>query len=124
MSTERLLPTTFCSYKHYGGLNSALSAVPGWAEIAETQTSARGTASLTAAVPPAEIQMLVLAGRMGEAIELTQRLYPGLLEKQQSLLFMLRVRQFIEMVNGTDSEVSVRGRGGWGGGGGGGGGSG
>ncbi|KAF0311162.1 Ran-binding protein 9 [Amphibalanus amphitrite] len=53
-----------------------------------------------------KIQMLVLAGRMGEAIELTQRLYPGLLEKQQSLLFMLRVRQFIEMVNGTDSEVS------------------
>ena len=50
--------------------------------------------------------MLVLAGRMGEAIELTQRLYPGLLEKQQNLLFLLRVRQFIEMVNGTDSEVS------------------
>ena len=55
---------------------------------------------------PAEIQLLVLAGRMGEAIELTQRLYPGLLEKQQNLLFLLRVRQFIEMVNGTDSEVN------------------
>ncbi|XP_037085416.1 ran-binding protein 9-like [Pollicipes pollicipes] len=53
-----------------------------------------------------KIQRLVLAGRMGEAIELTQRLYPGLLEKQQSLLFLLRVRQFIEMVNGSDSEVS------------------
>jgi len=53
-----------------------------------------------------KIQMLVLAGRMGEAIELTQRLYPGLLEKQQNLLFLLRVRQFIEMVNGTDSEVA------------------
>lgn len=52
-----------------------------------------------------KIQQLVLDGRMGEAIEITQRLYPGLLEKQQNLLFLLRVRQFIEMINGTDSEV-------------------
>ena len=51
------------------------------------------------------IQKLVLAGRMGEAIETTQKLYPGLLERNANLLFMLKCRQFIEMVNGTDSEV-------------------
>ncbi len=42
---------------------------------------------------------------MGEAIETTQKLYPGLLERNANLLFMLKCRQFIEMVNGTDSEV-------------------
>ncbi|PVD20735.1 hypothetical protein C0Q70_18896 [Pomacea canaliculata] len=51
------------------------------------------------------IQKLVLAGRMGEAIETTQQLYPGLLERNPNLLFMLKCRQFVEMVNGTDSEV-------------------
>lgn len=52
-----------------------------------------------------EILKLVLAGRMGEAIEMTGRLYPGLLERNQNLLFLLKCRQFVEMVNGTDSEV-------------------
>ncbi|XP_067003264.1 ran-binding protein 9 isoform X2 [Anabrus simplex] len=51
------------------------------------------------------ILKLVLAGRMGEAIETTSNLYPGLLERDQNLLFMLKCRQFVEMVNGTDSEV-------------------
>uniref|UniRef100_A0A8C8H779 Ran-binding protein 10 n=1 Tax=Oncorhynchus tshawytscha TaxID=74940 RepID=A0A8C8H779_ONCTS len=51
------------------------------------------------------IQKLVLAGRVGEAIEATQQLYPGLLEHNSNLLFMLKCRQFVEMVNGTDSEV-------------------
>ncbi|XP_065516996.1 ran-binding protein 10-like [Lathamus discolor] len=51
------------------------------------------------------IQKLVLAGRMGEAIEATQQLYPGLLEHSPNLLFMLKCRQFVEMVIGTDSEV-------------------
>ena len=54
------------------------------------------------------IQKLVLAGRMGEAIKTTQELYPGLLERNANLLFMLKCRQFIEMVNGTDSEVRPR----------------
>lgn len=53
----------------------------------------------------AGIQKLVLAGRMGEAIDTTQQLYPGLLERNRNLLFMLKCRQFVEMVNGTDSEV-------------------
>uniref|UniRef100_A0AAQ4RXI1 RAN binding protein 10 n=1 Tax=Gasterosteus aculeatus aculeatus TaxID=481459 RepID=A0AAQ4RXI1_GASAC len=51
------------------------------------------------------IQKLVLAGRVGEAIEATQQLYPTLLEHNPNLLFMLKCRQFVEMVNGTDSEV-------------------
>uniref|UniRef100_K7FK66 RAN binding protein 10 n=1 Tax=Pelodiscus sinensis TaxID=13735 RepID=K7FK66_PELSI len=51
------------------------------------------------------IQKLVLAGRVGEAIEATQQLYPGLLEHNPNLLFLLMCRQFVEMVNGTDSEV-------------------
>lgn len=53
----------------------------------------------------AGIQKLVLAGRMGEAIETTQKLYPGLLEGNPNLLFLLRCRQFVEMVNGTDGEA-------------------
>jgi len=51
------------------------------------------------------IQRLVLSGRMREAIEITQSLYPGLLESRPNLLFLLKVRQFIEMVDGSDSEV-------------------
>ncbi|KAH9502660.1 Ran-binding protein 9 [Bulinus truncatus] len=51
------------------------------------------------------IQKLVLEGRMGEAIETTQLLYPNLLDAKPDLLFMLKCRQFVEMVNGTDSEV-------------------
>lgn len=51
------------------------------------------------------IQRLVLDGRMGEAIDKTQQLYPTLLDQNRNLLFMLKCRQFIEMVNGTDSEV-------------------
>uniref|UniRef100_A0A8B9FEP9 Ran-binding protein 10 n=1 Tax=Amazona collaria TaxID=241587 RepID=A0A8B9FEP9_9PSIT len=51
------------------------------------------------------IQKLVLAGRVGEAIEATQQLCPGLLEHNPNLLFMLKCRQFVEMVIGTDGEV-------------------
>ncbi|KAK9891108.1 hypothetical protein WA026_013427 [Henosepilachna vigintioctopunctata] len=54
------------------------------------------------------ILKLVLAGRMGEAIERTFRLYPGLLENNQNLLFMLKCRQFVEMVNGSDVDVCTR----------------
>ncbi|XP_017893153.1 ran-binding protein 9 [Ceratina calcarata] len=53
-----------------------------------------------------KILKLVLAGRMGEAIELTSRLYPGLLERDPNLLFALKCRQFVEMVNGSDSEIT------------------
>lgn len=50
----------------------------------------------------AEIQKLVLAGRMGEAIEYTRTCYPGLLESNAQLLFMLKCRQFVELVGGCD----------------------
>lgn len=53
-----------------------------------------------------EILKLVSTGRMGEAIEMTNKLYPGLLESNRNLLFKLKCRQFVEMVNGTDSEVA------------------
>lgn len=52
-----------------------------------------------------EILKLVMSGRMGNAIEQTIRTYPGLLENNQNLLFMLKCRQFVEMVNGSDLEV-------------------
>ena len=37
------------------------------------------------------IQKLVLAGKMGEAIQLTDRLYPGFLQSHPALHFMLKV---------------------------------
>ena len=51
------------------------------------------------------LQKLVLAGRISEAIDATQSLYPGLLDRNLDLLFKLKCRQFIEMVTGCDSEV-------------------
>lgn len=55
----------------------------------------------------AEILKLVMSGRMGSAIEQTLRWYPGVLETNQNLMFMLKCRQFIEMVNGCDFDVSI-----------------
>lgn len=43
---------------------------------------------------------------MSQAIENTLRAYPGLLENNKNLLFALKCRQFIEMINGADIEVS------------------
>lgn len=48
---------------------------------------------------------------MGQAIDQTIRFYPGLLESNQNLLFMLKCRQFVEMVNGCDFDVSLSFRG-------------
>ncbi|XP_039953804.1 ran-binding proteins 9/10 homolog isoform X3 [Bactrocera neohumeralis] len=53
-----------------------------------------------------KILKLVLSGKMGHAIEHTLRSYPGLLENNKSLWFMLKCRQFIEMVNGSDIETT------------------
>ena len=36
---------------------------------------------------------------------MTMTLYPGLLERNPNLLFLLKCRQFVEMVSGADSEV-------------------
>lgn len=54
-----------------------------------------------------EILKLVQMGRIGQAIEQTTRAYPGLLESNQNLMFMLKCRQFVEMVNGSDLDVSL-----------------
>ena len=51
------------------------------------------------------LHKLILNGRISEAIETTQSLYPGLLDRNLELLFKLKCRQFIEMVTGCDSEV-------------------
>ncbi|XP_074115292.1 ran-binding protein M isoform X2 [Cotesia typhae] len=56
--------------------------------------------------PDHGILKLVLAGRMGEAIKLTTELYPTLLDRDPNLMFALKCRQFVEMVNGSDSEVN------------------
>jgi len=56
---------------------------------------------------PLEILKLVQLGRIGQAISETSRAYPGLLESNQNLLFMLKCRQFVEMVNGSDLDVIV-----------------
>jgi len=49
------------------------------------------------------IQKLVLNGNLGEAIDLTYQLFPGILERNSSLLFALKVRQFIEMINSSNT---------------------
>ena len=51
------------------------------------------------------IQNLILQGRTTDAIEKTKELFPNLLNNS-NLLFVLKVRQFIEMINGTESEIS------------------
>lgn len=54
-----------------------------------------------------EIIKLIQTGKMSQAIENTVRAYPGLLENNKNLLFALKCRQFIEMINGADIEVSL-----------------
>ena len=39
-----------------------------------------------------------------EAIKLTHDLFPGILEKNPTLLFALKIRQFIEMINDTNKK--------------------
>lgn len=53
-----------------------------------------------------EILRLIMSGKMSQAIEHTLRSYPGLLENNKNLWFMLKCRQFIEMINGSDIEVN------------------
>jgi hypothetical protein len=52
-----------------------------------------------------EIQQHVLNGEIGEAIQCTYKLFPGILEKNPNLLFSLKTRQFIEMINDLDKEA-------------------
>lgn len=50
------------------------------------------------------IQKLVLNGKISEAIRLTNRLCPNLLQNEPSLLFALKCRQFIELIGGAENE--------------------
>ena len=54
-----------------------------------------------------EIQRSVLNGNLEEAIELTYQLFPGILERNKNLLFALKVRQFIEMINNATNTDSM-----------------
>uniref|UniRef100_A0A1A9VGL5 Ran-binding proteins 9/10 homolog n=1 Tax=Glossina austeni TaxID=7395 RepID=A0A1A9VGL5_GLOAU len=51
-----------------------------------------------------KILKLIMSGKMGQAIDHTLHSYPGLLETNKNLWFMLKCRQFIEMINGSDVE--------------------
>lgn len=51
------------------------------------------------------IQKLVLAGRVGEAIQVTQQLYPGLLEHNPNLLFLLKLVNIIFKTSITNAVV-------------------
>lgn len=51
-----------------------------------------------------KIQQLVLAGKIGEAIDLTNKYYPTVLKENPNLLFALKCRQFVEMINGYDGQ--------------------
>ena len=51
------------------------------------------------------IQQLILDGRTTDAIEKTKELFPSLLN-DKNLFFALKVRQLIEMINGTESETN------------------
>ena len=53
------------------------------------------------------IQKLVLNGNLGEAIDLTYQLFPGILERNSNLLFALKVRQFIEMINSSNNNAKL-----------------
>jgi hypothetical protein len=50
-----------------------------------------------------KIQRSVLNGDLEEAINLTYQLFPGILERNKNLLFALKVRQFIEMINNAQT---------------------
>ncbi|XP_050521165.1 ran-binding protein 9 isoform X1 [Daktulosphaira vitifoliae] len=76
------------------------------AEAFISQTDQSFEEEITSIKNRQKILKLVSTGRMGEAIEMTNKLYPGLLESNRNLLFKLKCRQFVEMVNGTDSEVA------------------
>lgn len=47
------------------------------------------------------IQQLVLSGKIEDAINLTNRLYPDVLKDNPDLLFALKCRQFVEMISET-----------------------
>jgi hypothetical protein len=62
-----------------------------------------------------KIQGLVLSGHLSEAITLTHKLFPNILERNPNLLFALKIREFIEMISsvnrvGRSKDTSVETR--------------
>ncbi|KAL6447076.1 hypothetical protein ACFW04_001433 [Cataglyphis niger] len=99
---QAILHRMVCTYLvHHGYLDSAEAFASSTGQVFEEDYSSIKNRQ--------RIIKLVLSGRVGEAIEVTNRLYPGLLDRDPNLLFALKCRQFVEMVNGSDSEVCSNG---------------
>ncbi|XP_050464393.1 ran-binding protein 9 isoform X2 [Cataglyphis hispanica] len=99
---QTILHRMVCTYLvHHGYLDSAEAFASSTGQVFEEDYSSIKNRQ--------RIIKLVLSGRVGEAIEVTNRLYPGLLDRDPNLLFALKCRQFVEMVNGSDSEVCSNG---------------
>ncbi|KAM0730015.1 Ran-binding protein 9 [Formica fusca] len=99
---QAILHRMVCTYLvHHGYLDSAEAFASSTGQVFEEDYSSIKNRQ--------RIIKLVLSGRVGEAIEVTNRLYPGLLDRDPNLLFALKCRQFVEMVNGSDSEVCQNG---------------
>ena len=62
---------------------------------------------------PAEIQSLVMRGKVSDAVRVVRASYPNLLDSNLELLFTLKCRQFVEMIAGYDTAdlASTPGRG-------------
>ncbi|XP_070167740.1 ran-binding protein 9 isoform X1 [Polyergus mexicanus] len=99
---QAILHRMVCTYLvHHGYLDSAEAFASSTGQVFEEDYNSIKNRQ--------RIIKLVLSGRVGEAIEVTNRLYPGLLDRDPNLLFALKCRQFVEMVNGSDSEVCQNG---------------
>lgn len=80
----------------------------GFCATAEAFGSAGGQAALEDVVSIKHRQSicrLIKSGRISEAIRQVQLLYPTLFEQKPDLLFLLKCRQFVEMLTGNDSEI-------------------
>ena len=99
---QAILHRMVCTYLvHHGYLDSAEAFASSTGQVFQEDYSSIKNRQ--------RIIKLVLSGRVGEAIDVTNRLYPGLLDRDPNLLFALKCRQFVEMVNGSDSEVCPNG---------------
>lgn len=54
------------------------------------------------------IQQLVLTGKIEDAIQLTNKLYPDVLNDNPNLLFALKCRQFVEMISESCSKKTIQ----------------
>jgi hypothetical protein len=77
------------------------------AELFAAATRKPLTLDATHARQRLRIQQLVLAGKIGEAIALTERQYPDVLSAYPDLLFALKCRQFVELIAGNDTWPNV-----------------